>query len=86
MNLSPRCTTALALCGSALLLAGCLIEPGEQVPDESDTTAAITEPNGISLNGISMNGISMNGISMNGISLNGISLNASASMASASTA
>jgi len=75
MNLSPRCTTALALGGSALLLAGCLIEPDEAVPAESETTAEINEPNGISMNGISMNGISMNGISLNGISLNGISLN-----------
>jgi hypothetical protein len=69
MKLSLRCTTALALTGSALL-AGCLAVPDEQAPDESDTTAEITEPNGISLNGISLNGISLNGTTLNGISLN----------------
>ena len=75
MNLYPRSTTALTLAGSAFLLAGCLAEPDDPSPDESETTAEINEPNGISLNGISLNGISLNGISLNGTGLNGISLN-----------
>jgi hypothetical protein len=62
--------TLRGLPAAALLITGCVAEP-----DETELSAEIQAPNGMSVNGTSLNGVSVNGTTLNGMSVNGISLN-----------